>query len=153
MQFLTKSVVFGQVFANQVLAGMAVLPSTALLATSKLRLSNDPNFNPTPLSTVASLAANEAVFTGYTAGGVAVALVQALNLSTQIQGAGQVKVFVAVAGTPFVPDTLTGWWIDDGTVLQVASAFGASGPYAIGSPGDFLELLALLPVNLLQLAS
>jgi hypothetical protein len=149
-QHTVLNVVYGRAFANRWLLALTTRPAAALLATGKLRLSQDPAFAPTADSTVAALAANEADFTGYTSGGVTYATSGQLNVNPLIQGDVMDEVFVSVAGSPFVPNQLYGWWIDDGTDVVAAGTFGESAPIPISVPGDYLALQSILPVNLLQ---
>lgn len=146
----TKAVVFGRVFANALLTGLTTLAGAALLATGKLRLSNDPAFNPTPSTLLAALTAAECAYSGYTAGGIAVVMTGPLNVTVDIQGVSQSHLFEAVTASPFITDTAYGWWIDDGTDMLLAGAFADDGPVAFQAPNDFLQLLAILPVSLLQ---
>lgn len=147
---VTQSVVFGRAFADAIIAGLSTLAGTALLATAKLRLSHDPAYNPLPDTLLADLEAQEALYSGYPAGGVAVALSAPLNVAVGIEGAVQSHLWIATNASPFVGDSITGWWIDNGTDMLLASPFGDLGPVSIGLAGDFLNLLGVLPVGMYQ---
>jgi hypothetical protein len=149
----TKQVVFSQAFMNAVLAAFNVRPAASLIGAGKLRLSHDPAFNPQPSSTIASLAANETNFSGYPAGGAALVLVPGVNLTPIIQAGIATAVFEAFTAAPFVADTITGWWCDDGVNLVAGEAFGPGNAVPIGAPGDFLQLDAILPIRMMELAS
>jgi hypothetical protein len=151
--YSAKKVVIGQAAANALLGALTTGHVGGLLATGKLRLSHDPSFNPTPQSTLASLSAQEANFSGYPAGGVAVSLTTGLNLSPNAQGASQAALFEAAAATPFVADNITGWWIDDGTIFWVGERFAAGLIAGFAAVGDFLELIAIIPELLTQATS
>lgn len=144
-----KQVVFGEAFLGGLLGTLAAVPAAALLATGKLRLSADPLFAPVPGSTLASLVSGEATFTGYPAGGVAFLGVGPVNISSG--GRAIVQDHVFVGGAAFaVANNLTGWWIDDGTNFAVGEAFGPGNAVGINATGDFLDLLASIPLEAFQ---
>jgi hypothetical protein len=148
--YASKSVVFGTAFAKTVLAALKTAPANPLINTGKVRLSHDPAFNPIPASTVAALVAQEASFSGYTAGGIAVALSAPLNLTTQVDGVLTSALFLAVTASPFVADVAYGWWIDDGTNVIAGEAFAGGVNVGFNGPGDFLDLEVFLPYVLHQ---
>lgn len=149
-QYTSQNVVFGKAFANIVLAALKTVPGGALLATGKLRLSKASPFNPTSGMSLADLEADEADFSGYPAGGVAVSLTTGVNVTPQIQGAVTRGIFEAATATPFVGNSVTGYWVDDGTEMAIGEAFTDDQVAAFNAVGDFLILNALIPLNLLQ---
>jgi len=152
-QYTAQAVVIGRDFANTVLAAMKTVPGGALIVTGKVRLSQDPAFNPTPASTRAGLAAGEADYSGYAAGGIAYVVPDPVNLDTETQGLQVTVAFVATAANPFVENTIYGWWIDDGTNVVVAEKFANDATANFGAAGDFLSLNTRVPFMLEQNAS
>lgn len=116
-----------------------------MIATAKVRLSTNPSFVPNSLATIAELAANEANYSGYTAGGVALVVGSPVNLSPTCQGAVTAVSFVATAASPYVPSNVYGYWVDDGTNVIAQEAFAGGASVGFGAPGDFLELVLELP--------
>jgi hypothetical protein len=135
---------------NAVIAAFKTVPGAALIVAGKVRLSQDPSFAPTPDSTIAGLAANEADYSGYAAGGIAAVLSAPVNLSNNAQGTIISATFTAVSATPFVPNQVYGWWLDDGTNFIAGERFVNNGQAPFGAVGDFLALIVLLPGQLLQ---
>jgi hypothetical protein len=146
----SQQVGFSQFFANELLTAITTRPAAALVAAGKVRLSQDPAFNPTPQSTMAALATNEANFSGYTAGGDAATIGTPVNLSPNCQGVLATAMFVAAPAGPFVPNTVYGYWVDDGTNVVAYERFANGASFSFASPGDFLDLTVLLPVQLTQ---
>lgn len=145
-----RNVVFGIAFVDTVLAALKTVASAALIATAKVRLSTDTAFNPTPNVTISALAAHEAAYTGYTAGGVAAVLSAPVNPSTVVLGVLIPALFIATSSGSFVPATVTGWWLDDGTNFICGEAFGGGNTANFGQPGDFLDLTVVVPFGLQQ---
>lgn len=148
--YAAQRVVIGQGAANALLACLSVRPAAQLLATGKVRLSKDPLYNPQPGTLLAALTAQEANYSGYTAGGIAVALNGPINLSGNAQGYVQSVLFSAAVGAPFVPNNVTGWWIDDGTLLWYGERFANNLVASFATPGDYLELVVITPEQLFQ---
>lgn len=148
--YQAKSVTFGRTFINTVLAALKTVPGAALLVAGKLRLSQDPSFNPQPSSLIADLTPAEADYSGYVAGGVAVVLTAPVNLSTVADGVLFTALYLAAAATPFVANNVTGWWIDDGTNYVAGERFQNNGVASFSAPGAFLNLTAVLPQQLIQ---
>ena len=151
--YTAQQVTYGQAFVNTILAALKTVPGAALIVAGKLRLSNNPTLVLTPQTTIAALAANECAYSGYTAGGIAVVLSAPLNLSNNAQGVLTTGLFLAVTATPYVPDTATGWWIDDGTNFIVGERFAGNQVATFAAPGAFLDLIAELPIQLGQATS
>lgn len=151
MDYQTQSVVYGRDFLRTVLAAFKTDPGAALVATAKLRFSTDPLFNPTGDSVLADLEAAEADFTGYTAGGYTVTLSAPVNLSPTILGTEQFVLAVAADPTPpdlFNPNTVYGYWIDDGTNMILAEKFAGGVSAEIGQPGDHIGLTYSTPLTM-----
>jgi hypothetical protein len=143
--YATQQAVYGTAFLNSILAAFKTVATAALVATAKVRLNINPAFNPGPGDTIAENAANEANFTGYTAGGAAVMLGSPVNLSPTCQGAIATANFAATSSGTFVSNVIHGYWIDDGTNVIFAEAFPAGVSFTFGVPGDFLELILQFP--------
>jgi hypothetical protein len=151
--YQAQAIVYGQAFVNTILAALKTVPGGALVASAKLRLSNQVGFNPTKDATIAGLAANECNYSGYTAGGIAVVLTAPVDLSATVQGVMFTALFEAVAASPFVPDTGRGWWIDDGTNFIAGEAFAGGFVAPFAAPGNFVNLTAILPLPFAQSTS
>lgn len=145
MDYQCKSVVYGADWLATQIAAVPARAAAALVVAGKLRLSTDPNFTALPGTTIADLAAFEGAYSGYTPGGYAVTFTAQINITAQITGLGVRQLFLATAATPFVGETITAWWFDDGTNVVVQEKLLLPGPWAISGPGDFLQLLAYLP--------
>jgi hypothetical protein len=133
---------------DTVLLALKTVPGGALIVSGKARLSKDPSFAPTPDSTIASLAALEADYTGYAAGGIAVVLTTSLNLSPGCLGDLATALFEATGSA--VTNTVYGYWVDDGTSVVCGERFAGGGVVAFQVAGDFLDLTVLLPMQLIQ---
>jgi hypothetical protein len=151
--YVAQNVQYSRAFMNTVMSAFKTVPGGALVATGKLRLFNSSTFTPTPGMVLADLTAIETLYSGYTAGGIAVVLSAPVNLGTQSQGVLFTTLFEAVTATPFVADVSYGWWIDDGTNVVAAERFAAGASFGFGSPGAYLVLTAILPGAMLQLTS
>jgi hypothetical protein len=142
----SKSIVYGRAFLIEMLGAIPARPATALVAAGKLRLSQDPSFNPTTDSSLASLVSGEANYTGYTPGGYAVTFGGPVSVDSQTDGLLVAQTFLA--GGPFVSpsNAVTGWWIDDGTIMVAGERFANGQTAAFGSATDWLDLTVLLPL-------
>ena len=148
--YTAQQVTLGRAFINTILAAFNTRPAGALVVTPKLRLSNNPALVFTPDTTIATLASAECAYSGYTAGGIAATVSAPLDLSTVCQGVFIQGLFEATPASPFVPDTATGWWLDDGTNFLVGEKFSGNQTAPFGVPGNFLALNATIPVQLNQ---
>jgi hypothetical protein len=148
--YSSQQITYGRYFLNLLAAAFAARPAGALIASGKLRLTIATAFLPDPGATIATLAANEANFSGYPAGGVAVALSGPVNLSGNCIGEVQEETFIGTTATPFVPNIITGYWVDDGTGVVGMEAIPSPG-IPINNVGDFLALLVQLPLQATQL--
>lgn len=118
----------------------------AALAASKLRLLKGPDFTPNQFTTRATLLLNEADFSGYTAGGYALAV---WNGPGNAPGGGAALtsplIHPAFDGTDPTPvqNSIVGWWIEDDTaVTPLVRLVGTFDPArAMGSAGDIIDLV------------
>lgn len=150
MNWTAQNVVYGRDFVKTLIAALKVAPDDPLINTAKVRLSQDPTFNPSPDSTVAGLDANEATFSGYSAGGLALTVGVPVNLTTLIIGATTPTLFVVATATPVVGNDIYGWWIDDGTNVIAGEKFPAGGAASMNLVGDFIQLDVSVGVSLYQ---
>lgn len=150
MNWTAQNVVYGRTFVNTILAAFAAAPLAELIDTAKIRLSQNPAFAPDPDSAIADLTPTEADYSGYTAGGIAMVVSAPLNLGTDVQGTMSSVLFKATTATPFVSNTVYGWWIDDGTNLICGEAFPGGVNALFGSINDFLQLDVVTPLPLYQ---
>lgn len=147
----SQQVVFGTAFLNTIMAALKTVPMAALVVGAKMRLNTNPAFNPQPSDTIADNTANEADYSGYAAGGIAVVLSAPVNLSPTCQGVVSSGLFLATTATPFVPSVAYGYWVDDGTNIIIAEKFGGGTNFPFASAGDFLDLIINLPAQAIQL--
>jgi hypothetical protein len=150
VDYVSQSVGYGSAFADTVQAALKTRAAAALVATPKIRLSSNSNFNPTPQSSIATLSASEAAFSGYPAGGASGTVSDPVNLSTMAVGVLMSATFVATTAAPFVEGTCYGYWVDDGTNVIAYERFAGGIQVTFGVPGDFLQLDIELPMQLLQ---
>lgn len=106
-----------QFYTKEAATAKAAATQTALAA-SKLRFTQSP-FIPNQFSTKAEMVAAEANFSGYTAGGYAIATWAGPDNNS---GGGSKITSPAIHAAivdpdpdPIVPNTLTGWWVETGT--------------------------------------
>ncbi len=154
MNWISQNCVYGRTFGVASLNTYDTMVGGAgLIGTGKLRLSHQAGFNPTPDTALADLEAQEAAFTGYPAGGIAVVLTDPVNFAPNLLGVQCRGVFICGTADPQVTDTVYGWWIDDGTDMKAAEPFPLGVTWAAQNPGDFLDLIANLPWHLIQSAT
>ena len=151
--YASLKITYGKAFLNTIAAAWKTTASGALILDGKLRLNTNPSFNPSAEDTIAGNAANEADYSGYTAGGIAVTLSAPVNLSATCVGAICSGTFAATTDSPFVSSVVYGYWIDDGTNVIAAEAFPTNQQVTFGTPGDFLELVVQLPIQAVQLTA
>lgn len=135
------------------MAAFKTVATGPLIATAKVRLTTNASFVPNPDATIAELAADEADYSGYTAGGLALVVGAPVNLSPSCQGAVTALSFIATAASPFVPAQCYGYWVDDGTNVIAQEAFPGGVAIGFGVAGDFLELVLQLPLQATQAAA
>jgi len=143
--YSAQSVVQGRAFLKTLISALGTVPGGPLLASAKLRLSKDINFNPNRDSLVADLASGEADYAGYTAGGVAVTPSAPVNIGAIGVGMVTDNVFHCTGST--TTNTIYGWWIDDGVNLVAAERFAGSFAPAMAANGDYLDLLAVIALQ------
>jgi hypothetical protein len=148
--YQSVNVVIGNPIAGALLGALSVRPAGALWSTPKVRLFNSPTVNPQPTTPLATYTAAETAFSGYTSGGIAPTFSGVVNLTPGSQGIVANVTYVATTATPFVPDTIYGWWADDGTNPVVAEKFAGGRAIPISNVGDWLELQIAFPVNSVQ---
>jgi len=90
----------------------------------------------------------EADFSGYTSGGYAATWSAVLNNGTQMISLSASALPVVASADPQVENTLYGYWWSNANGLILAEKFPNGGTVSMGSPGDFLDLLALFAVDL-----
>lgn len=147
--YQAKNVIVSKTFGDAIVAAFSARPAAALLgATPKLRLGTDPGMVIDKTTTLADLAAQEANYSGYTAGGVTPTVTGPVNEGEDQVAAVVNNVFVATTASPFVGNTVCNWWIDDGTNLVVGETLDEADRVEIAEAGDFYDLLAVLPVSL-----
>lgn len=144
----TKAMVLSTYFRNALLSAAAARPAGPLWPTPVIKLSQDPAFSPQPADTDATLSAGVANFSGYAAA-VPVFTVP-VNLSPQTQALITSVIFEATAASPFVPNSITGYWGSDGTNVTGAEAFGAGNSISIAAAGDYVWLDYVLPLGAVQ---
>jgi hypothetical protein len=147
--YSSQNITYGNAYQKTAALAQKTAPTNPLINTAKVRLSTQLGFSPSGTATIAELAANEANYSGYTAGGLALTLTGPVNLSALCEGMIAALTFLATTATPFVPNTLYGYWVDDGTNVIAQEAFPAPG-ITIAGPGDFLALLLQLPQQVNQ---
>jgi hypothetical protein len=149
--YASAQVTFGTAFLNTLMAALKTAPMNPLVNTAKIRLNTNPAFNPSPGDAISTNTANEADYTGYTAGGIAVSLSSPVNLSPTCQGVVASALFTATSASPFVSSVVYGYWIDDGTNVILAEKFAGGINVAFDAAGAFLELIVQLPAQAIQL--
>jgi hypothetical protein len=130
---------------DELLATLGALPTAALLKTPKVHLLMAAvllNEN----TKVADLTPNEATYTGYTAGGIALpAPGGPYELNPAVDGNLYTVVFsVAAPGT--VTNTIYGYWIDGNVGVEMYQSEIFATPYPMVLVGDFLQVNLLIGV-------
>lgn len=144
MTWTSVLITFARTFLNAILAAFTARPAGPLGAAFNVHLLTGTPFALSPDTTLATLQANEATYSGY-------ALLPITSWTLVRNGYSQgiigTALFVATAATPFVPGTVTGYWIDDGTNWLVAEFFASGVVGSFAAPGDYLALDAVLPLQ------
>jgi hypothetical protein len=140
----TKSAVLSQYTRNAQLSALVTRPAGAIVGNPHVNLTHDPAFNPTPTTTLAALVAQVASFSGYVP--VVPVPVAPVNLDPATQGMIWSAVFEATVASPFVGDTITGYWEDDGTNMVLAEAFGVGNSIPIAAPNDYVQIDGIYPL-------
>lgn len=144
----SKNPVFSRAFMDKVLTALKTVPGAALIPTLTVRLlaGTLPALTPdTPLATLTGLEAN---YSGYAA--LTPVPTVPVQLSVNAEGYIASTTFVATTASPFVPATVTGYFITDGTNLVAMEAFPAGQQYPMSAAGVFLDLDIALPGQLIQ---
>lgn len=133
-------------FLDTMLAALSTRPAAALAPAISLHLfTND--YTPTPQDLAAAY--TEANFSGYAAASPTPSV--PVSLSNLAEALLASATFVAVTASPFVPNNLFGYYFTAGGLLVMSERFASVVP--IAGPGDFLELVGLLPLRAFQQAS
>lgn len=120
---------------------LIVSPKLALLKTNVVAI--------TPETILSELNAEQADFSGYTTGGAAVTL----TAPGVVRGGASVAmlagnvVWKLTTATPLVTNNIRGWYLYDTTFGLIAGEY-FSEQVVLGSVGDYLDLLAGVPVLL-----
>lgn len=114
----------------------------SILVGPVIRLSQDPAFALTPDTDPADLIAGECNFSGYTMGGIGVTFGSPVLTDVNWLGLVFNHIFIGTVATPFVGNTIYGWWIEDEGELICGQLFDSLNPPIIAVLGQFLDLLA-----------
>jgi hypothetical protein len=140
----SQNVVLSQYIRNAQLKALTTRPAGPLIGFGAVHLSHDPAFNPQPNSPLSYFTSQEMLFSGYVAQ-VPVPVVP-VNLDNVTQGLIWTVVFEATTATPFVPDTATGYWWDDGTQFTTAERFANNLQIAIQAANDYIQIDGIYPL-------
>lgn len=151
MYYESQNLVYSRAFMDTVLDAYKTVPGGALITAPTLRLLQGALPAITPDTALADLVALEANFSGY--GADTFTLTVPVQSSTNVQCAIGSGTFVATTASPFVGNTITGYFVTDGTNLVASEAFPLSSPVPIDAVGKFLTLNVALPGNLFQPAA
>lgn len=136
-------VVFGNAFLQSVLNAYGAAPGAALAPLPSIGLWQDPTFNPSPSNVLADFAAVEANFTGYIRQTPVFSGV--VNIASGVQGLVASVTFEADPGSPFVPNSIYGYFWTSTPGIVMFERFQNGEPAPIGIPGDFLTLELIVP--------
>lgn len=138
--------IWSRAWADKIAAALGTNPAAALLPTPHLCLIGTPGLSLTPDTATATITATEATFSGYseTTG----ALSGAVNTGENSVGAIVSGLFSATVASPFVGDTIYGYYITDGTNWALAELWPTPLQLQIVRAGDFIELTISLPIPL-----
>jgi hypothetical protein len=139
-------VILSRAWAMLVAQDLVSLPMAPPLDSPELHLMGAAGFAPSPDTLTADLTAVEAGFSGY-------AFATPSSFGPVTFGTSQVglvfdNLWVASATIPFIPDTVTGWWLQVGSDWALAAFFVSPGAVAIAQSGDWLALDAAVPLSL-----
>jgi hypothetical protein len=141
----SDTVVYGRTWLAAALTAWTTVPVAVPLDTANIHLMGAAGFLPTADTTLDALTAVEAAYTGY--GPDSPGFSAPVSLVGGGLGLPALASFLATAPTPpdpFVPDTITGWWVDDTTNVIAAGTFT---PAQIAVATDWLLLILLLPIE------
>lgn len=129
--------VMAQALAEAILAALSLRPSAALLATPTVHLYTAGPSPITPQATPGEF--TEATFSGYSAVSMGTLLGPILLPGPDGYGVHVACDFLATPASPFVPNTIVGYWVDNGsTTYYYGEAFPT--PIGIAVPTDFISL-------------
>jgi hypothetical protein len=120
---------------DSLLLSLTVLPTVLPVTAGKRRLFKN-DFTPTPNSAIADF--TEADFTGYASDALAIGT--PANLNDNVDCCVTAGAFTATAGSPFVPNTIYGVYMTDGTPTLWYAAARFPVPVPIAAAGDFLNV-------------
>jgi hypothetical protein len=143
MQFSSENLCWSRALADLVLATVQVRPAAALIATLKIALFTGST-TPGPDSVYADF--TEANFSGYARATVTnpapIVAPSSLDVGILCQA-----LFVATTATPFVPNTVTGYFLTDGTTGYYGGERFTT-PFPVAIAGDFIAIDATLLMSL-----
>jgi hypothetical protein len=139
----SSTVIWGRAQLESLLGDWLALPMAPPLASVNLHLMGAAGFVPTPDTLEADLEAVECGAAWYSVEVVTPAGVVTVSPPGGAILASQLYIATDPSPDPFVPDTITGWWLSNGPGMV---AGGPLTPVPIAAPGDWLLLNVLLPV-------
>lgn len=151
MYMQTQTLTYSRAFMDALLGAMTVVPGAALLAAFKVRLLKVGVGVITPDTVIGDLTAYEADYSGYVA--ATPTLAGPVRLSNSDEGLIVSVPFIAGVASPFVPNTIAGYFLSVGAVFVAGELFAPAGPVPLGYPGSFLDLNLCVPGQLQQAAA
>lgn len=139
--YVSKNVVYNEDLIAAAVAAFKTVPGAALMVTPKLRLFTNA-FQPIPATPLGTFV--EANFSGYTA--PTVVLNGPVNLSQNASAMVVTALFLATVATPFVDNTLAGWYLTDATATLWYASERFTSVFPIASAGDYLEITLAFPL-------
>lgn len=145
----TQNFVYSRAFMDKMLTTFTTVPGAKLIVTPTVHLVMGNLGTITPDTTLATLAALEANFTGYAAA------VGALTVPVRMSSNGDAALMeVNFTQTGSAQGaTVTGYYVTDGTILVGAEAFPANQSVPFAFTNDFLGLTVILPGQCFQASS
>lgn len=142
MEFSSQQMVMTRDLTNALIAALKTVPAAALVGTANLHLFNN-NVIPTPDTPLSAFV--ETAFSGYTVRALTITL--GLNLPNNAQGGQSFAIEVAATASPFVPDTLQGYYVTDSTnaILYASEVF--PDPIPMAAVGDYLDLFVVWGIS------
>lgn len=139
----SKNPVYSYAFQRTVAAALGSRPAAALMDTATLHLFQGDSFVPTPQTALADFTDAECDFTDY----VATAYVPAVpaNIGPDIPGATGTGEYAVTTDPIVTANTVTGWWIESGTVVVAFERFDDADRVNMATTGDRLILAVDLP--------
>jgi hypothetical protein len=131
-----------QALITALLEALGTRPAAALLTTPSIELFTAWSGRLNPQSTYSQ--ATVATFSGYAI--TAITLSGPVEFADSIWGMIGTVNFIATTGSPFVPDTILGYMLTNGTGTLYGGEFFQN-PVPIAAPTDFLTLNFAFPLN------